>query len=258
MTDVYMAYSTGGNVALRMWDWADKPLNVLVALPYLSSWDKNAAENGYSPGKLMLDSGAFSAWKSGHVVDIDNLIALTLSGRFDEAVGLDVIGSWEGSRRNIDYMRERGSDAMPVFHIGDPWELLEYYCAGWSKVGLSCRFGEGRPTSIRFYEQCFARCWPHRFHSFGWIDFAMLRAFPFHSGDAVTWGGGERWRRFVYNAEVVNIPGVSNDVCRRGNVMALQFYWDMQCYLKVRWSREISMLEGVDGRKEGFSARAEG
>lgn len=200
MTTIYFAGpGTSQLEAIRRWDWETKPIAVLVSFAYLKGWPK-IAPYFRAPKAMMLDSGAFTAYTIGHTVDHDALLAETMKPVWTEAVGLDVIGDHVGSRRNAEYALKRGvTKGMPVFHIGDPWDLLKWYCDNFPKVGLSCRFGESVAESMRFYGQCFARAWPHKFHSFGWVQEDPLMAFPFHSADAATWSvAPTAYRNFAF------------------------------------------------------------
>jgi hypothetical protein len=153
----------------------------------------------------MLDSGAFTAWNAGKPVVLDEYIEFCKKqSRSDPALSeiicLDVIGDDRGSLKNANKMQRSGVDAMPVFHIGDDWGILKEYCDRWDKVGLSCRFGEAYTESFKFYDQCFARAWPHKFHSFGWVSERMLMQYPFKSSDASSWHlqpcGYGQWKEF--------------------------------------------------------------
>jgi len=193
---LFLAYSVAARKTMIPWDWKNKPLNILVALPYIDAWEKIDA----LPARTILDSGAYSAWNSGKEIDIDQLIAESKKPQWDETVSLDVIGDSEASMKNALYMKAKGASIFPVFHIGDPWEMLREYCLQFERVGLSCRFGEGIKESMRWLEQCFAREWPHNFHSFGWVSRKMLMTYPFATVDTASyvrapmaWG---RWKSF--------------------------------------------------------------
>lgn len=249
MTQLYLAGPQSGSAceAARQWDWDAKPLGILVSFSYLDVY-RPVAPYYKKARSFMLDSGAFTAYTTGKPVDIDALIAEVNQPQWDEAVGLDVIGDWRGSKSNMEYMLARGaSKAMPVFHIGDPWDLLTFYCDNWSKVGLSCRFGEPVSTSLRFYEQCFARAWPHKFHSFGWIAHEALVRFPFHTADAATAVlAPSSFRNFpikVRGKVVQRHLSVDNDVAfAHGVIGYLDAYWKLEQQLRGLWSREMAAL----------------
>ena len=250
MTDVYIAVSADRNGILASWDWDSMPLCVLVSYYYLQSAEQGVLKF-IRPEKLMLDSGAFSAFQKGESIDIDALIAEVREPRWTEAVGLDVIGDSEGSRRNLTYMREHGAlKAMPVFHIGEPLELLDYYCEHWPKVGLSCRFGESMPQSLAFYASCFARQWPHKFHSFGWSGETMLMRFPFHSADSTSWVAGIfAWAQMPISNKSLrtrDLPGhgrPTKAALTSASRIYLESTWNVQTKLRARWRREMALLE---------------
>jgi hypothetical protein len=226
------------------WDWALKPLNVLVAMPYRHSWESFLAANPQvRPARTMLDSGAYSAWKSGKVIDIEDLIQRSCDPAWTETVGLDVIGSGEGTRQNLDRMRAAGSPAMPVFHIGDDWALLDHYAAHWPKVGLSCRFGEPEADSLRFYDRCFARHWPLRYHSFGWTQRDVLLRFPFHSADSSSWQmAAGVYRSIKLKGRTVRAQGSTTEKVALYLETHIADVLRFQDQLRQRWRRELAGL----------------
>lgn len=241
MTTIYFAGpGTSQLEAARRWDWEQRPLSILVSFAYLRQW-QTVAPYFRAPKSKMLDSGAFTAYTRGQVINHDELLTETAKSTWDEAVGLDVIGDWQGSKRNAEYAIARGVvKGMPVFHIGDPWDLLAWYCERFPKVGLSCRFGESVATSLRFYEQCFARAWPHRFHSFGWVDESALVRFPFHSADAATWGvAGPAFRNWKFK-----VRGKRVQKHTQGVENGMEAMWTLEQSLVRKWRGELAKLPG--------------
>jgi hypothetical protein len=197
------------------------------------------------PPRTMLDSGAFSAWNSGQEIDIDALTEETKNPYWHESVALDVIGDHLLSLRNARYMRLNGSHAMPVFHFGEPWTLLKTYCEEFPKVGLSCLFGEPRRESFRFLDQCFARAWPHRFHSFGWTGEDVLMRFPFESADSCSWN--IKPARYGQWASVggrrLGIRGT------RDMRAEIEPYLDLQKKLEFVWKKELASLPNTSASR---------
>ena len=101
------------------------------------------------PVNLLLDSGAFSAWRQGVRPDLDDYIAFILSNReyLGSYVNMDVIpGSWgcspeesaQQSWAHLKYMEEHGLHPDPVFHQGEPIYCLERLIdAGYTRIGIS-------------------------------------------------------------------------------------------------------------------------
>lgn len=206
---------------------------ILVSYAYLHEF--SARRHRYRYRDWMLDSGAFSAWKSGYEIRLSEYIQVCRALRdadptLSEIIGLDVIGSDRGSLANAIKMKEAGIDAMPVFHIGDDWGILKEYASGWDKVGLSCRFGESIQDSYKFYDQCFAKVWPKKFHSFGWVAEEVLLRYPFHSGDASSWEMAPcafgSWKQFGK----MSIRGSAQDL--RGEV---RYYLELEHKMRLKW-----------------------
>jgi hypothetical protein len=234
---LYLALSahhgSAGEEALRTVPDAARWLHCLVAFPYLRVFKAS----GIVAKSLMLDSGAFTIWKSGGQVDLSALVAEAQSGLWNHVVALDVVGDPVASSRNAHQMQAAGLDVVPVFHFGEPWSLLAEYCADFTHVGLSCRFGEPKQDSLRWLEQCFARGWPHRFHSFGWCERGMLLRFPFFSADTASWTNSPvnfgNWRRYGQHLPLkMSKPTASYLHAEIGHYRALADE------VTVRWSKE--------------------
>lgn len=245
MTHIYFAVSGGyGNVqrALDAWDWAARPLNLLIAYPYLRKFAQDCQR--WSPARIMLDSGAFSAWQSGASIDLDALVRASKKPIWSESVSLDVIGSWQGSMQNAVAMRALGSPAMPVFHVGDPWELLDFYCKHWPKVGLGGMVGRDRIEIQRWLEQIFARKWPHRFHGFGKTDEPITMAFPFHSCDSTSWTVPVSFASSIKirGAKVGKVTGAPDRLLQPTLRYSIESFLELETKLRARWRRDLAPL----------------
>lgn len=135
---------------------------------------------------MALDSGAYSEMTTGKAIDLDEYMDFCgLHGRFyDFVASLDSIkGGPDVNLRNWRTMRDHKIYAIPTFHQGEPWSVLEDYCAGSTMVGL----GFQRP--IRDPEiwlgECFARI-PSQILVHGWAMTSFTH-YPFESVDSRTW-----------------------------------------------------------------------
>lgn len=142
---------------------------------------------------LFLDSGAFTAWTKGTPIVIEKYVEHILEheDRYDAIAALDVIGDWRGSRENWIRMRDAFPSAktklIPVFHEGEPIELLDEYVDA-PVVGLGRTDGRrNKDASFLFYDACFNRQPTVRFHAFGNGDPQTLEPYPFSSFDCTTW-----------------------------------------------------------------------
>lgn len=247
MTDVSLAFSAAGSglKTFKAIEWDTYELGVLVSFFYIQGFRKLRDTTDMHPRLWTLDSGAFSAWSSGKVIDMDALMEECRNPMWHECVSLDVVHDPQKSLENALKMQAAGCKSYPVFHVGEPMEYLDEYVRCFPKVGLSCRFGEPVNESFRFLERCFSRHWPKKYHSFGWVMRRMLMTFPFHSADTATWNNGPaRWGRWVaWGSANAKIPG---KVCGNRDLRAqLPFYTGLQRELKWRWRKEMEVLRGA-------------
>ena len=104
-------------------------LNILIAYPYfkkeLVDYLRGIDPNSY---RLIVDSGAFTAWNTGKEITLDGYCRFLDHIEFLRpfpAVSLDVIGDPKASWENFLLMKARGYDVLPVFTRGDDEEMLE-------------------------------------------------------------------------------------------------------------------------------------
>lgn len=233
----------------RRWDWENRPISILVSFAWLDWW-RSFRPYYRAPASLMLDSGAFSAHKSGKTISIDELIVEAQKPEWDEAVALDVIGDPDGSHRNAEYMLSKGcSKAMPVFHFGDPWDHLLDYAARWPKVGLGGMVGVNTKKLLPWIEQCFARTWPKKLHSFGRCEDDVLVRFPFHSADTATWVIGPMFGRVpqrgggAVRTKKLGSKNISRENMTHGRHAYLEELWKREQRLAAHWAGTLAKLE---------------
>jgi len=229
-----MCSGTHAQNTFEMWPWKDRPMPLLVSFFYMDLY-RTQFQHRSRPYRKILDSGAFSAYNSGKEIDIAALCAEAQKPEWNEAIALDVIGDADQSIKNLEYMAANGAPhAYPVFHIGDPWDLLDYYCERYPKLGLSCRFGESLKVSKQWARRCFARRWPHRFHSFGWVG-TVLHEFPFDSADTSIWNRGPTsWGAWK------TIRGKYTLRAPQNMVSEVEHYYREALKLKHKWKKELA------------------
>lgn len=113
-------------------------LNLLVAYPYLKESVVESLRQGGEDIRLVVDSGAFTAWKAGKPIALDDYC------RFLEALPvkpwryftLDVIGDPDGSLVNYDKMLQRGFKPIPIFTRGEDVAMIDEYYKTSDVVGI--------------------------------------------------------------------------------------------------------------------------
>lgn len=173
-----------------------------------------------SHGKLFIDSGAFSAWTQGKVIDVDEYIRwindradyIDLYGQVDSIPGDRMSGklptldevkvaaqkTWE----NYLYMRpkmKKPEGLLYTFHVGEPIEFLKQ-ALEWTDengnhipyIALGGMVGKSADTRDKFLEQAFDAIKKSsnpdvKVHAFGMTDRDLLTKYPITSADSTSW-----------------------------------------------------------------------
>lgn len=115
--------------------------NLLIAYPYLRSPDLIARFRRLSEHpafRIYIDSGAFTAWRGGKEIKIDDYC------RFIDGLGfkphgyftLDKIGDPKGSMENYQTFLRRGYNPIPIFTRGEDPSVLDEYFKSSEIVGI--------------------------------------------------------------------------------------------------------------------------
>lgn len=145
--------------------------------------------------RLFLDSGAFSADKSGEPIKLDDYIQFIHNHRnkFTVYANLDVIGDWKQTWANQRSMEAEGLTPLPVHHLEDPMECLDW-CLEYKYFALGGIAG-GATTKdrIRFFDKCWnIICDKDGFpqskvHGFGMASPKLVFKYPWYSIDSSSW-----------------------------------------------------------------------
>jgi len=120
-------------------------LNLLLSYAFHEKSDLRRVRDLMPCGRLMVDSGAFTAYTKGRTVDIKAYAEFleTWRGCWDHAITLDVIGDPAATRANTRYLHQRGLPVLPVFTRGDTLAEFDamlrdvpYICVG-GLVGMT-------------------------------------------------------------------------------------------------------------------------
>lgn len=164
----------------------------LISFAYVGSSflpTKKVSELASVTSGLMIDSGAFTAWRKGSAIQLDAYSRFLLTAPVHEwAIALDVIGDAEASVANWRLMRQRHPTIVPVWHEGDPVSILDEYASAGGLIGLG-RI-EGRRSdqkTLEFYDAAFNRHPDTMFHALGNANPMQLEPYPFYSFDSTGW-----------------------------------------------------------------------
>jgi hypothetical protein len=174
------------NAQSEKWDDIKiKPFPMLAAYYALPK----SFERSKKASLLMLDSGAFSAFRQKIVISVEEYIKFIKRTKikFDYMVALDVFGKDELSYTNYMKMYDSGINCIPVFHIGADPKYLKRYIKKTNYVGIGGIALLSTANRRPFVDSVF-REYPDPkeigFHGFGVNDINMIRSYPWKSVDA--------------------------------------------------------------------------
>lgn len=166
--------------------------SILVSYAYRNGWAGRDVTTTPPWREVVLDSGAFTAHSSGKTVDLVAFGDWALEQKRDpmvtEVFTLDVIGGdWRESLRNTEALWKRGIEAIPVFHVGEPTDVLKQLCRDYPKVALGGAVGYRK--RMEWAAICFRQVWPKKLHGLGFGETALWKL-PFHTIDNSSWAFG--------------------------------------------------------------------
>lgn len=170
-------------------------LNLLAAYPYMSDGMIKAIAIAKKEVKMrfILDSGAFTAWNSGKVINMDEYCKFIDSLPFkpDFIVQLDVFGDSEKTYENYQLMKKRGYKVMPVFTRGDTKERLEEFYKDTDYIMFGGIVIGGKNTNYVkwFLEQNKGR----KCHWLGFVKMPFIKHFKPESVDSSSVTSSERY-----------------------------------------------------------------
>jgi hypothetical protein len=173
----------------------------------LDIWLKEA------PDRLLLDSGAFSAYSLKKPVHLQGYCEFLLD-RPTVALyaALDVIRDWRATAKNLDAMLDMGLRPVPIFQWGAPLEELDRLARNHPVLALGGLVSDVMSPAVlqQWLDRCWSvlrRHWPRRVHAFGVQAQWALERYPFYSTDSTTTivgGGMGRMCHFEYGVLQTN------------------------------------------------------
>jgi hypothetical protein len=152
--------------------------------------------------RFFADSGAHSARTLGIHIGVEDYAEWVKrwAPYFTVYANLDIIGAPQGTRDNQTYLEEvHGLSPMPVFHTGEPFDVLERYLAdGYTYIALGKLLGNPPNVLRPWLTKCFQLADGRAvFHGFGMTTWSLLKAFPFYTVDSSSWGSAVRYGRLA-------------------------------------------------------------
>ena len=191
-------------------------INVLFSYAYLRSNPKlesallKLSEEGYI--NLLIDSGAFTAFKSGSPIDFSAYkeACKSYDKRCWQYVTVDVIGNKEQTQENFNKLVQAGLIPMPVLTIDDDIHTAKDYVNVNPHIGVPGGvMTKGDWIRQRFQQVHKITQGKARIHGLGYVKFPDMYQLPLSTVDSSTWSGGQRFGRIQYFDQRKGIQGFS-------------------------------------------------
>lgn len=167
-------------------------LNILVAYPYMKVNVVDKLNENQNLIRFLLDSGAFTAWKSGQPISLDDYCRFIDSLPFKpwRYFSLDVIGDSEKSFNNYETMRKRGFSPIPIFTRGEKIEMLDEYYKTSDVVAIGGLVGTKRNTG--FLKGIMRHVGTRKVHWLGFVRHNFINFYKPYMCDASSWSHASR------------------------------------------------------------------
>lgn len=144
---------------------------------------------------IILDSGAYTAYNKGKVIDIDKYIEFYNTYKSDlfNCFNLDKIGDGKGSYKNWVHLKRNGVDAIPVFHIGSDEKWLKRYMSKTDFIGIGAIASMSSTKRKLGLDRVFKEYFTndkgqatYKIHGLGLTAPSILEGYPWYSVDSFT------------------------------------------------------------------------
>lgn len=164
----------------------DTKIRIPILVSYFGIKDNYKAPTFAS--KVMLDSGAYSAWNQKKTIDIDAFIdyCLKFSKKFSCVISLDVIHNAKQSWENYKKMAKAGVKCIPVYHATEDIKYLYKYADITNYIGIG-GIAKAVGTRVAQLQKLFTLFPDPKkigFHGFGVNERKLIRGFPWKTLDA--------------------------------------------------------------------------
>ena len=173
-------------------------LNLLVAYPYMTADMVRLLNDNQTEIRFLLDSGAFTAWKAGKSINVDDYCRFIESLPFKpwRYFTLDVIGDPAGSLSNYEIMLRRGFNPVPIFTRGEDVSVLEDYYKTSEVVGVGgLVLTKGNKGFVNGIMQKVGK---RKVHWLGFTSLTYIKAWRPYMCDTSSWNVGRYNNLAIY------------------------------------------------------------
>lgn len=210
----------------------------------------------FSKHSLIIDSGAFSAWNTGKVIDFRELLSFykkIIAFRPDiNLINFDVIPARRGvkpttqdiynaceqSLNNYRQFKREGLNVLPVFHQHDDFKYLEIYKQETDYICISpsndCSTNERILWLDRVYSNLKA---DYKTHSLAGTSLKLLERYPFYSCDSINWKAPVMFGRSITNLHIPNTMFSTKQTRKLLLEQEINYYLKLQSDITNLWEK---------------------
>jgi hypothetical protein len=183
-------------------------LNILTAYPYMKKPIIEVLKDNQEDIKFILDSGAFTAWKSGKPISLDEycLFIEKLSFKPWRYFTLDEIGNPEKSFENYNKMLERGFNPIPIFTRGEDIKMIDEYYKTSDMIGIGGLVGtKGNKGFVKGVMDIIGN---RKCHWLGFNAKEFIHHYKPYTCDSSSWSGAVRFascKLYVNNGRWIHV-----------------------------------------------------
>lgn len=169
--------------------------NLLESYHYFNS-DKLCEVTRLGGERVFLDSGAFSAYTQGVVIDLPKYCEFIQrnSDIIEVASVLDAVGDPLKTYENQKAMEALGVNPLPCFHYGEDLRYLEYYVANYEYITLGGMVPISTPDLLKWLDFLWGNYLTDgagrarvKVHGFGLTVIKLMERYPWYSVDSSSW-----------------------------------------------------------------------
>ncbi|MFI5342848.1 MAG: hypothetical protein ACHQUC_01370 [Chlamydiales bacterium] len=165
-------------------------INILIAFPYLKKEEIKFLKEHEDHINILVDSGAFTAWKKGLNISVDDYATFIKKLPFKPwgYFTLDVIGDAKKSLQNYKELKKLNLKPVPIFTRGEELEVLEWYYSQSDYVSIGGLVGT--KGNRGFVNGIMKHVNGRKVHWLGFTNQDYLQHYKPYSCDSSSWAGG--------------------------------------------------------------------
>lgn len=233
--------------------------NVLFSYASASGLDK-AIEilKRYDDWNVMIDSGAYSIWNNGRVLNKEELLSFYSKLKAYRAdldfINLDVIPGTRGRKptlaqaieaceegwNNYLWFKKKGFNTIPVFHEDDDWDYLERYKEQTDFIAISPANDSSFNKRVIWLNKVYANLKAdYKTHGLAATSVRLLQKYPFYSVDSVNWKVPTMWgqSKMIKDRKVTSVLARSENTKSDLTLNEIEYYKGLQEQMTRLWQR---------------------